>query len=68
MSHGVPCYCKGPRQERMLNWVVVHRNCNYSAFSGYHYTPSDFSAVMCTKCGARWRTKANYVYELKNKQ
>ncbi len=50
------------------NWVVIHRNCNYSYFQypkgGYHY--SDYSLVRCMKCENIWRTKANYVSELKD--
>jgi hypothetical protein len=38
--------------------------CNYSAFNGYHFTPSDYSAVQCLTCGASWRTKAKYVSDL----
>lgn len=49
------CSCK-PRRV-----VVVHRKCNYSAFNGYRYTPSDYSLVRCAGCGATWRTKAAYV-------
>ncbi len=41
--------------------LVLDRNCNYSAFSGYHRTYSDYSRVGCTKCGHTWRTKAGYV-------
>jgi hypothetical protein len=42
---------------------VIVRRANYSAFNGYRYTPSDYSAVRCfvEGCGARWRTKAGYV-------
>lgn len=43
------------------HWVVVQRNCNYSAFNGYHRTPSDYSGVRCEHCGRYWRTKARYV-------
>lgn len=45
-------------------WVVVHRLCNYSAFSGYRRTRSDYSAVRCLVCGRFWRTKAAYVRTL----
>lgn len=45
-------------------WVVVQRNCNHSAFNGYHRTPSDYSEIKCTHCGRRWRTNANYVRHL----
>lgn len=55
-SAGYPaCKCR-PRTV-----VVTVRKANYSAFSGYHYTPSDYSEVACTTCGSSWRTKAKYV-------
>ena len=43
------------------HWVVVQRKCNYSAFSGYSYTPSDWSGIRCTECNRYWRTKGAYV-------
>jgi hypothetical protein len=50
------------------NWRVVTYRGNYSAFSGYRFTPSDYSEVKCDErlggCGARWRTKAKYVDEI----
>jgi len=49
------CKCR-PRQV-----VVRQRMCNYSAFNGYRYTPSDYSLVRCVHCGCIWRTKAAYV-------
>jgi hypothetical protein len=44
-------------------WMVTQRNCNYSAFNGYHWTPSDYSRVRCFHpgCARTWRTKAKYV-------
>jgi hypothetical protein len=45
-------------------WAVLQRNGNRSAFSGYHWTPSDYSAVRCGECGRVWRTKAAYVSQL----
>ncbi len=45
----------------MSDWRVLDRNCNYSAFSGRHYTPSNYSACKCMACGHVWRTKADYV-------
>lgn len=50
-----------PRSEHL---VVVDRLCNYSAFNGYRWTPSDYSCVRCLTCGARWRTRAAYVADL----
>lgn len=61
MSGGVTCKCTKPIKAR---GVVIDRQCNYSAFSGYHYTPSAYSRVACVECGTHWRTKAAYVREL----
>lgn len=61
MSGGYACECKP--QDR-TKWQVMQRLCNHSAFSGYHYTPSDYSSVTCTVCGRVWRTKADYVATL----
>lgn len=44
--------------------VVLDFRCNHSAFNGYRWTPSDYSAIGCEACGSRWRTKAAYVDEL----
>ena len=38
---------------------------NYSAFNGYHFTPSDYSEIRCRECGVPWRTKAAYVEEIR---
>lgn len=64
MSSGQCCRCpesKKPIRDR--NWVVTRRYCNYSAFNGYHYTPSDYSTVRCQAdgCLGLWRTKAQFV-------
>ena len=66
MSSGVACECPGTRKEKMKHWGVVDYKCNYSAFNGYHFTPSDYSQVVCTnlQCQGTWRTKAKYVYGL----
>lgn len=64
MSIGYFCVCTTSRQEKRKHWVVVDRQCHFSAFSGYHYTPSDYSCVRCQTCGRFWRTKAAYVGEL----
>jgi hypothetical protein len=42
----------------------MHYRCNYSAFNGYRYTPSDYSLVKCVTCNTSWRTKAAYVDSL----
>ena len=67
MSGGDACKCeerKKPAKKR--KWVVLNRHCNYSAFNGYHWTPSAYSAVHCPVCYTTWRTKAAYVDELKD--
>ena len=67
MSVSFSCHCeerKKPIQER--NWVVINRMCNYSAFNGYHFTLSDYSAVYCKSCRVFGRTKAQYVSDLKS--
>lgn len=67
MSQGVSCKCpesKKPAAER--KWVVLDRHCNYSAFSGYHCTFSDYSCVQCHACGFTWRTNAKFVDLLPN--
>jgi len=67
MSQGTACQC--PEREKPVKeraWVVWMRRCNYSAFNGYHYTPSDYSAVKCRACGANWRTNAQFVDDLKD--
>lgn len=62
MSAGVACRCVPASR---AGWYVVHYRCNYSAFSGYRHTSSDYSAVACRVCGAHWRTKAAYVETLR---
>jgi hypothetical protein len=65
MSGGPSCKCpekKKPITQRA--WLVIDRLCNYSAFNGRHYTPSDYSHVVCVECDASWRTKATYVVSL----
>lgn len=67
MSGGTSCKCeesKKPVAERA--WFVYQRKCNYSAFSGYAYTPSAYSGIKCPKCRAIWRTTAGYVDQLKD--
>lgn len=53
-------------REHRASWRVIQRHGNASAFSGYHWTPSDYSAVRCGDCGRVWRTKAAYVEDLPN--
>jgi hypothetical protein len=54
------------QREHRASWVVLQRKGNYSAFNGYHWTPSAYSAVKCRApgCNRVWRTKAAYVDEL----
>lgn len=51
-------------REHRASWVVLQRKGNRSAFNGYHWTPSDYSACRCTGCGRVWRTRAAYVARL----
>lgn len=46
------------------NLEVCQRHCNFSAFNGYHHTPSDYSGVRCRDCGNPWRTKSRKVEAL----
>jgi hypothetical protein len=55
------CTCPKPNRKQ---WAVVHYCCNFSAFSGYHRTSSDYSLITCLQCGHHWRTKAKYVMGL----
>lgn len=55
----------GERGHPISRVAVVQRNCNFSAFNGYRWTPSDYSLVRC-ECGWSWRTKARYVGGLKD--
>lgn len=60
MSQGDACKVPAHRDA----WVVINRRCNYSAFSGYRRTLSDYSLVYCPTCPTAWRTKAAYVSAL----
>lgn len=57
MSGGRACEHR-PREEHV---VVTDRKGNHSAFGGYRFNPSDYSAVLCLTCGTRWRTNAKWV-------
>lgn len=62
MSGGYSCKCdESTRAPKYRRWTVMQYRCNHSAFSGYHYTHSDYSEIRCDVCHARWRTKAAYV-------
>lgn len=67
MAVSFGCKCverRKPLKER--RWVVVQRQCNHSAFSGYYWTPSEYSEVLCLNCDAIGRTKADYVFDLRD--
>jgi hypothetical protein len=49
------------RRDHFGTWRVLVRYANYSAFNGYHRTPSDYSSLRCGTCGRCWRTSAGYV-------
>jgi len=57
LSAGTSCLV----QEHRPGWYVTVRKANYSAFNGYHRTPSAYSEVRCPACPTTWRTKAKYV-------
>ena len=64
-----PFGCKCPERRKPVKqrkWVVITRNCNYSAFNGYRRTFSEYSLVYCPECQALGRTKAAYVDQLKD--
>ena len=65
MSGGAVCRC-GESKKSITDrrWEVMQYKCNHSAFSGYKWTPSDWSSLRCEACGASWRTKADYVGQL----
>lgn len=61
------CECEErdkPVKERA--WRVIDRRCNHSAFNGYQETYSDYSSVYCPRCQKVWRTKAEFVFYLRN--
>jgi len=64
MSMGDACKCTRIQGRGLRFWVVTQRQCNHSAFNGYRKTPSAYSGVRCTLCGAFWRTRAAYVARL----
>jgi hypothetical protein len=67
MSVSFGCHCeerKKPVNKR--NWRVTKRHYHNSAFNGYRSTYSDYSSVVCLTCCAVGRTKADFVYHLKD--
>ena len=61
MSQGVACNCADKKARK---WAVLQRCGNASAFNGYRWQFSAYSAVTCLACGRVWRTKAAYVRDL----
>lgn len=51
------CVC--PKGKGKL--VCTMYKCNYSAFNGYRKTFSDYSQIVCRRCGAVWRSKGKFV-------
>lgn len=67
MAVSFGCKCDERKKPvHLRQWRVYDRNCHYSAFSGYRRTYSDYSTVGCDVCGRIGRTKARYVYVLKD--
>lgn len=67
MSGGTSCGCaEREKPVALRDWRVTARRSNQSAFNGYHWTPSDWSAVRCRQCRAMWRTRAKYVEGLRD--
>ena len=65
MSSYTVCTC-GRKRGDYTDLVVIARRSNHSAFNGYHFTPSNFSHIVCTRkgcCGNR-RSDAPYVENL----
>jgi hypothetical protein len=75
MSGGTSCSCSERQRpltvpagsnDRPRQWFVLQRQCNHSAFNGYRWTRSAYSSLRCAVCGAIWRTKADYVDQLRS--
>ncbi len=54
--------CEHKKDRSVIRIVTYH--ANYSAFSGYRKTASDYSELECKVCGHLWRSKADYVEEI----
>ena len=65
MSVSFSCSCEIKNKD---NWKVLHRKHNHSAFESPPYAEhvSEYSTVICEKCGGCGRTKAKYVDGLKD--
>ena len=67
MSVSFGCHC--PERDKPATkrrWVVVRRRCNFSAFNGYKWRPSEYSLLHCRACKATGRTKARYVEDIRD--
>lgn len=65
MAKHFQCRCperKEPWDSR--RWRVSKRKYHESSRDYYQKTPSDWSTVICLRCGASGRTKAGYVDRL----
>ena len=59
------CKCSEQRLEPSeRNWEVHHFHCRYTVAGVW--SQSDSSTIYCVRCGAKWRTKAEYVNEFQN--
>jgi len=72
MNYKSGCTCEKEHDSiklfRKNNWRVRHRLHNHSHFespkgAAHH---SERSTVICLQCGMLWRTKAKYVYYIKD--
>lgn len=63
-NKGKTCSCKESMKGRVSArlWRIYAYKCNYSAFNGYKHTASDYSGVVCARCGVVWRTKSAYIH------
>jgi hypothetical protein len=65
MSVSFGCKCKERKKPiKDRDWSIRQYMSHHSAFSGYKYTPSAYSELVCNNCSVTGRTKANYVGEL----
>ena len=61
MGMSISCHCdERAKHPARRAWGVAQRRCNHSAFNGYRWTPSEYSDVVCLKCGGHGRTRADY--------
>ena len=65
-----PCNCPEDKQPiEIRKWHVTAYKQRFvghmSGVFGSKWIPSEESTVVCLGCGARWRTKEDYVEQLK---